>query len=77
MKLICINYLIHALLILYDAGDYDVIIKAGETKIQNISCILRARSPSFKDEVKLTEQPCEDILKLLIVSNELLLEELV
>lgn len=33
---------------MYDADDYDVIIKAGETRIQNISRILRACSPSFK-----------------------------
>ncbi|CAI2165597.1 8788_t:CDS:2 [Funneliformis geosporum] len=67
-------------LILNDADDFNVIIRVGED--QNVkefyahSVILRARSPYFKSELDLTEQLGEDVLELLVASDELMLEEL-
>ncbi|RIA79699.1 hypothetical protein C1645_840109 [Glomus cerebriforme] len=72
-------------LILNDADDFNVIIKVGENKntkeFHAHSVILRARSAYFKKyiytgELDLTKQSGEDILGLLVASDELLLEEL-
>ncbi|GBC29675.2 hypothetical protein GLOIN_2v1771315 [Rhizophagus irregularis DAOM 181602=DAOM 197198] len=79
-------------LILNDADDYNVTIKVGENEIpknfKNDMIIFHKPNiaPNIFDmilryiylgELDLTEQPGEDILKLLIASDELLLEELV
>ncbi|GBB92940.1 hypothetical protein RclHR1_02090004 [Rhizophagus clarus] len=71
-------------LILNNSDDYNVIIQVGKNQdvkeIPAHSVILRARSPYLKAHSRLNglqKRLCEDILELLIASDELLLEELV